>query len=188
MSENTDNPPTVELGPVLQNCWTCLNDQVEAEGYHVCLSLKLGPCPVAEWVDEHVAHRGDGESMPAHDAPACPGWKPKPEPSFSAHVVEVLGLDFSEVPTTPAEQANTDREQLAALGSVPPPEPTIPEVVEALEDMTADTITIKRAAWDALLADIAAMESRVGDLERRQRTDNARAQALRRRERNRRTR
>jgi len=75
----------------------------------------------------------------------------------------------------PISEANTDRAQLAALGSVPPPEPTLADLVEALEAMPEETITLKRAEWDALLA-------RIDEIERRQRTDTARFQALRRRD------
>lgn len=109
------------------------------------------------------------------------------------------------------EQANTDREQVAHLGAASFIEVEQPESVDELrtgsgdckfcgtpfswqvyfgphgprsyipedcgcKNRTApDTITVQRAEWDALLA-------RIDEIERRQRTDTARFQALRRRD------
>jgi len=73
----------------------------------------------------------------------------------------------------PGHRPDNDRQQLAALGTVPTP---------AVEP-NSDNITVQRAEWDALLSRIAALESRVDDAERVARKTGPRFEALRRRDR-----
>lgn len=64
-----------------RNCWTCWYDGIEEDtGCHVCHAL--GGLGVVDWVEAHVAGNGDVASMPAHDAPPCPGWEPMVEPAI----------------------------------------------------------------------------------------------------------
>jgi hypothetical protein len=76
---NNDRAQLAALGEATRrNCWTCRYDSIEEDtGSHLCHALAgLG---VVDWVEDHVAGNGDVESMPAHDAPPCPGWEAKDE-------------------------------------------------------------------------------------------------------------
>ena len=166
-----------------RNCWTCRLDSIEeSTGSHLCHGL-AGP-GVVQWVDTHVEGNGEPASMPAHNAPPCPGWERRPAgiPSHDIpghrpdadtegvgileHIVTVLGLDFSTLPVLDAaiprhrpDDLTHVRAQLAEVGTV--------KDSSMVAHTSGEWMQVRRAAWDATLATIARLESRIDRLESR---------------------
>lgn len=137
-------------------------------------------------------------AIPEHDRP---GHRPNVDraqvaalgvtdgPTLSAMLEQFEPVWGEDPPPRPPPE-NTDRAQVAALGWEAPKPATIkesltvaPERDPLCDGTSADLVMVKRAEWDAALARIDALEGRVGEVERRGRTDSARFKATRRRDR-----
>ena len=163
------------MGEPLTNCHTCGWDDRDRVICGPIYHEDDGSDDIERWL---YATAQDDE-YPPKTATGCPGWSPKP--------AAIPPKDH------PGPRPNVDRAQVAALGVTDGP--TLSAVLEQFEPVwgedppprpppeAAETITVKRAEWDATLARIDALESRVGEVERTSRAAGARIQATMRRDR-----
>ena len=130
------------MGYVLTNCHTC--------GWAAGLSCDL------PWGDDNYIRVGDfvaehcqaDDGMPAHDSTGCPGWKPKPA-AIATH----------DIPGHRPDDLTHVRAQLAEVGTV--------KDSSMVAHTSGEWMQVRRAAWDATLATIARLESRIDRLESR---------------------
>lgn len=76
------------MAEIKRNCWTCGHNRAIGDTF-TCDSDHVD---VWRWQDDAPL---DDALMPAKDAPACPGWKPKPGEDAPEAVPAVAGMSDS---------------------------------------------------------------------------------------------